>query len=433
MRNGRARAGMARGKGWCADGRGSARSRSRPVVVAGPPDPRLLDGIGGMGERNSRAALAGATLTRLAGAWRGAAGHPLLEPRPDQPDERAAARGRLDVRLRRGGRAAGEPDRRRRRRLHDDAEASRGRARRRHRRASLEVRFGHQAERGEPRCDLLGERRRPPGVHRPGPLRLRARRARPGSPWPASAAGGASTCAEDLGRPPAAAVDSPHHARRRLQGPPHRRRARERGTAGDSGRRPRLRRAHGRAALDLPHHSASGRARLRDLAARGLEVQRRRQQLGGHGPGRSARASSTCPRDRPPPTSTAPTAPATTCSRTRCSRWTPRPGSGSGISRPCTTTSGTATFLPPPSLVTVTRGGRRVDAVAQTSKQGYRLPVRSRDGDAALPDRRASRSRPASWRARSRPRRSRFRRSPPRSRASGSRKRCSRAARPRSG
>ena len=50
-----------------------------------------------------------------------------------------------------------------------------------------------------------------------------------------------------------------------------------------------------------------------------------------------------CPPAPPPTTSTAPTGPATTCSRTRCSRSRPTPASASGTSRPCATTSGTAT------------------------------------------------------------------------------------------
>ena len=42
----------------------------------------------------------------------------------------------------------------------------------------------------------------------------------------------------------------------------------------------RIRRGHGPAGLDVPHHSASGRVRLRDVAARRMEVRRRRQHVG---------------------------------------------------------------------------------------------------------------------------------------------------------
>ena len=50
-------------------------------------------------------------------------------------------------------------------------------------------------------------------------------------------------------------------------------------------------------------------------------------------------------------------------------------------------------FPAPPSLVTVTRNGRRVDAVAQTTQARLRLPVRSRERHAAVPDRGAQISR----------------------------------------
>ena len=44
-------------------------------------------------------------------------------------------------------------------------------------------------------------------------------------------------------------------------------------------------------------------------------------------------------------------------------------------------------FPSPPSLVTVTRDGRRVDAVAQTTQARVRLPLRPRHRHAALSDR----------------------------------------------
>ena len=58
----------------------------------------------------------------------------------------------------------------------------------------------------------------------------------------------------------------------------------------DAGRHSSLRRANGRAALDVSHHSAPGRVRLRHVAAGGLEVHRRRQQLVGPSGGSEARA-----------------------------------------------------------------------------------------------------------------------------------------------
>ena len=48
-------------------------------------------------------------------------------------------------------------------------------------------------------------------------------------------------------------------------------------------RHSRVRRAHRRAAVVVPHDSASRRVRVRDLAERRVAVQRRRQQLARHG------------------------------------------------------------------------------------------------------------------------------------------------------
>jgi quinoprotein glucose dehydrogenase len=80
-------------------------------------------------------------------------------------------------------------------------------------------------------------------------------------------------------------------------------------------------------------------------------------------------------------------------------------------------------FPSQPSLVAVTRGGARVDAVAQTSKHGY---VFLFDARRARPSSRSrsTRSRAAPWRARSRPGRSRSRPGPLPSRASGSPRTC---------
>ena len=73
---------------------------------------------------------------------------------------------------------------------------------------------------------------------------------------------------------------SHRHAGTRLREPdPPRLRARRRLRLRPR-RSARLRRAHRQARLDLPHHSASRRVRLRHLAAGRLEVRRRRQHLG---------------------------------------------------------------------------------------------------------------------------------------------------------
>ena len=143
----------------------------------------------------------------------------------------------------------------RRRVVHDDPEASRRRARCGHRRSALDVRFGHRRTRSEPGRHLLGERRRPPHLHRPGSVRLRApcrhrtahRRLRPRRPdrsprRPRPRSVGAVCDADDAGR--------------RLQGFVHRRRPGQRGVTGFAGRRSRVRRAHRRAALEFSYDSA---------------------------------------------------------------------------------------------------------------------------------------------------------------------------------
>ena len=173
-------------------------------------------------------------------------------------------------------------------------------------------------------------------------LRLCARCRRPASRSPTFGQAGRIDLREDLGRDPPDAGRAADDARRHLQGSDDRRRARRRRPAGVAGRHSRLRRAHRRAALDVPHDSASRASSATNMAEARVGVQRRRQQLGRHGGRRARAASSTCRRDRRPAISTAPIGSATTCSPTRCSRWTPRPASGSGISRPCTTTSGIA-------------------------------------------------------------------------------------------
>ncbi len=43
-------------------------------------------------------------------------------------------------------------------------------------------------------------------------------------------------------------------------------------------------------------------------------------------------------------------------------------------------------FPAPPALLTVTHDGKPVDAVAQTTKQGVVYRLRSRDGQASVPD-----------------------------------------------
>ena len=85
---------------------------------------------------------------------------------------------------------------------------------------------------------------------------------------------------------------------------------------------------------------------------------------------------------------------ATTCSPTACSRSTRARANASGTSRASSTTCGTGTFPPPPSLVTVRRNGTPVEAVAQTTKFGDVFVLDRR------PARRSSRSNTAKRRDR---------------------------------
>ena len=68
-----------------------------------------------------------------------------------------------------------------------------------------------------------------------------------------------------------------------------RRRARQRRPAGVARRYSRVRRPDRRAAVGVPHHSASRRDRLRDVVEGLVDDQRRRQQLAGHGARRAPR------------------------------------------------------------------------------------------------------------------------------------------------
>ncbi len=284
-----------------------------------------------------------AQLHQLAGVWRRPRANPLLRPQGDQPVERQPSPDRMDVRLGRDRRPPDQSDRRRRRALHDDAEAQGRGARRRDRHPALEVRFGHRGARAEPRRHVLVERRRGADLLRAGNLHVRARRAhrkadrvvRQGRP----------RRSPRRARPRSGdAIGPADHAGRRLQGSGDRRRAGERRAAGIARRHPRLRRAHGRAALDVPHHPAARRVWLRHLAEGRVDLHRRRQQLGWAWRSTRRAASSTCRPDPRRPISTAPTGTATTSSPIRWSRSTRRPAGASGISRRCTTTSGIAIF-----------------------------------------------------------------------------------------
>ena len=155
-----------------------------------------------------------------------------------------------------------------------------------------------------------------------------------------------------------------------------------------SRRHPRLRCPHRHAALDLPHHPASRRIRLRHLAARRLEDRRRSQQLGRHVARRPARHRLRAHRLARSSIFTAAIASATTSSPTRCSPSTPRPASVSGISRASITTSGTAISPRRPRSFTV-------EARRQAASTPWRRPPSraSSTSSIASPARRSSPSR----------------------------------------
>ena len=154
---------------------------------------------------------------------------------------------------------------------------------------ALAVRLRPRGPGTEPRRHLLEVRRRRADLRGTGPVPVRDRRAhRPRRPRLRTRRAHRPARAP---RPPGReAGRAAHEPLRRLRGPRDRRRTRGRGPALVARARPRLRREDGRPALDLPHHPASGRVRLRDVAEGRLEGERRRQQLAGHGGRRGARA-----------------------------------------------------------------------------------------------------------------------------------------------
>ena len=268
----------------------------------------------------------------------------VLDARPDPPRERARARGGVDVRLRGVGRPPGQSDRRRRRALR--------RRRREHRVVALDaatgaVRWtfdsGIPGERAQPRRDLLGGARRSPHLRRAGPVPVRAgrphRQARDGF-----GRGGRIDLRERPGPAAREAVGAAHDAGQHVQaissswGDASAKACRRRPGTSARTTRARARCAGGSARSRIP-----GEDGLRDLAGGRLEVQRRRQQLGRHGGGRGARNRVRADGIGRRGLLRRRTASATTFSRTACWPSTRRPVGGSGTSRRCATTSGTAT------------------------------------------------------------------------------------------
>ena len=145
------------------------------------------------------------------------------------------------------------------------------------------------------------------------------------------------------------------------------------------------------AAVGVQDHPASGRVRLRHLAGRRLDHIGGANAWSGISVDRRG-AWCSCRPARRPSTSGAATATARTCSPTRCWRSTPRRESGSGTTSSCTTTCWDRDLPSAPVLVTVTHDGRRVDAVAQTTKSGHVFLFNRETGMPLFPDRRARRA-----------------------------------------
>ena len=169
------------------------------------------------------------------------------------------------------------------------AQAQGDRARCRHRQAALDVRFRNRPARSQSRRRRTGRTATTGASSPPSAAIVYALDARTGKPIPTFGNEGRIDLREDLGRDPAqqsVVLTTPGVIYKDLlivggatsEGLP--------ASPGDI-------RAYdvrtGKLRWTLPHDSASGRVRLRHLAEGRLDVQRRRQQLGGHGARRKAR------------------------------------------------------------------------------------------------------------------------------------------------
>ena len=255
---------------------------------------------GAAGRRPADAApLARARGARVAPPRGGRRAHTAFAARADRLDERREARGGLDVPHRgcAGRRPVADPVQpggRRRRPLRHERAAEGVRARRGHRPRALALRPLRRRRRGErsrrePRGRRLGRRRRAARRLQRGTVPLRPRRrdrqAAPGfrRRRPRRPARRARPRDEGPLRP----LDDP---RRRVSRPAHPRHARARGPgAVGAGVRARLRPAHRRHPLDVPHDPEARRARPRHVARGRVEDRRRRERLERHQRRRGAR------------------------------------------------------------------------------------------------------------------------------------------------
>ena len=150
------------------------------------------------------------------------------------------------------------------------------------------------------------------------------------------------------------------------------------------------RRAHGQAALDVPHHSAARRIRQRDLAERLLVVHRTRERLGHDERRRRARSCLPAAHDADQRLVRRHIARAPTCSPRASWRSTSRTGKRlwhfQGVHHgiwdydfPCA-----------PILADINVNGRRIKAIAQPSKQAFLYVFDRTKRQARLADRRAA-------------------------------------------
>ena len=235
-----------------------------------------------------------------------------------------------------------------------------------------------------PRADVLGAGRAiaaSTSARATGSTRSTRTRA---SRWRASARTAASICARASGTRPAHPERRREHARRVLRRPADPRIDRARRAAVGARRHPRLRRPHRRAEVGLPHHPASGRVRLRHVAEGRLEVQRRRQRLGGAVASTDARAG--VRRHRVGGLRLLRRQPARRQPLREHHPVPPRGYRRARVALPGRQTRRLGPRLPaPPALITITRDGRSHDVVAQIAKNGRTYVLDRETGEPVFP------------------------------------------------
>ena len=151
------------------------------------------------------------------------------------------------------------------------------------------------------------------------------------------------------------------------------------------GLRPRLRRAHRQAAVDLPHHSRAGRVRQRHVGEGLVGLHRQHRRVGADQRGRGARARLSAGGIADRRLLRRPIVPATVCSARASSPSICRPASASGTTSSCTTASGTWTSRARRSSSDITINGRTIKAVAQPTKQAFLYVFNRETGEPIWP------------------------------------------------